>query len=65
MKCGKIQIVALDKTGTVTEGKPKVTGIYPAGHMTDDELLLLAYSLERKSEHPLARAVVERRKKEA
>ena len=57
---GKIQIVALDKTGTVTEGKPKVTGIYPAGHMTDDELLLLAYSLERKSEHPLARAVVEK-----
>ena len=57
---GKIQIVALDKTGTVTEGKPEVTGIYPAGHMTDDELLLLAYSLERKSEHPLARAVVEK-----
>lgn len=57
---GKIQIAALDKTGTVTEGKPKVTGIYPAGHMTDDELLLLAYSLERKSEHPLARAVVEK-----
>ena len=57
---GKIQIVALDKTGTVTEGKPKVTGIYPAGHMTDDELLLLAYSLEWKSEHPLARAVVEK-----
>ena len=57
---GKIQIVALDKTGTVTEGKPKVTGIYPAGHMTDDELLLLAYSLERKSEHPLARAIVEK-----
>ena len=57
---GKIQIVALDKTGTVTEGRPKVTGIYPAGHMTDDELLLLAYSLERKSEHPLARAVVEK-----
>ena len=60
---GKIQIVALDKTGTVTEGKPKVTGIYPAGHMTDDELLLLAYSLERKSEHPLARAVVEKAEK--
>ena len=57
---GKIQIVALDKTGTVTEGKPEVTGIYPAGHMTDDELLLMAYSLERKSEHPLARAVVEK-----
>lgn len=57
---GKIQIAALDKTGTVTEGKPKVTGMYPAGHMTDDELLLLAYSLERKSEHPLARAVVEK-----
>ena len=57
---GKIQIVALDKTGTVTEGKPEVTGIYPAGHMTDDELLLLAYSLEWKSEHPLARAVVEK-----
>ena len=37
-----------------------MTGIYPAGHMTDDELLLLAYSLERKSEHPLARAVVEK-----
>ena len=57
---GKIQIIALDKTGTVTEGKPEVTGIYPAEHMTDDELLLLAYSLERKSEHPLARAVVEK-----
>ena len=62
---GKIQIVALDKTGTVTEGKPKVTGIYPAGHMTDDELLLLAYSLEWKSEHPLPGPLWKRRKKEA
>ena len=56
---GKVQIVALDKTGTITEGKPKVTDVIPAEGITEDALLLAAYSLETKSEHPLAKAVVE------
>ncbi len=55
---GRVQIVALDKTGTITEGKPVVTDVIPAAGVTEEELLLAAYSLERKSEHPLARAVV-------
>ena len=55
---GKVQIVALDKTGTITSGEPKVTDVLPAGGATADELLLLAYALEQKSEHPLARAIV-------
>ena len=55
---GKIKIVALDKTGTVTAGEPKVTDIMPAENFTESELLELAYSLEKMSEHPLSRAIV-------
>ena len=55
---GRIQIVALDKTGTITEGRPVVTDVIPAAGITAEELLQTAYSLEQKSEHPLARAVV-------
>lgn len=56
---GKVDVVALDKTGTITEGAPKVTDIVPAEGMSGDELLRQAYSLEVKSEHPLAKAIVE------
>ena len=56
---GRTQIIALDKTGTVTAGEPKVTDILPAGGVTKEELILLAASLEKKSEHPLARAVMQ------
>lgn len=55
---GKVQIVALDKTGTITSGEPKVTDMIPADDVTEDELLTYAYALEKKSEHPLARAVL-------
>ncbi|MBQ6196665.1 MAG: heavy metal translocating P-type ATPase [Lachnospiraceae bacterium] len=55
---GRVQIVALDKTGTITEGKPRVTDIIPAEGASAHELLGKAYSLEVKSEHPLAQAVV-------
>ncbi len=55
---GKIKIVALDKTGTVTAGEPEVTDVIPAGGFSETDLLKLAYSLETKSEHPLARAIV-------
>ena len=54
---GKTRIVALDKTGTITRGEPTVTDIIPADGVGADELLSLAYALERRSEHPLARAV--------
>jgi Cu2+-exporting ATPase len=57
-EAGKMQIVALDKTGTITSGEPKVTDILPAEGCTEDELLALAYALERKSEHPLAKAII-------
>lgn len=57
---GKTQIVALDKTGTITSGEPKVTDILPADGVGEDELLSLAHTLERKSEHPLARAILQR-----
>ena len=56
---GKAQIIALDKTGTITSGKPKVTDILPGSGYTEEKLLELAFALESKSEHPLARAVVE------
>lgn len=55
---GKLDIVALDKTGTITQGEPHVTGIYPMEGHTENELLKKAYSLERMSEHPLAHAIV-------
>ena len=55
---GRTQIVALDKTGTITSGEPKVTDILPAEGVTESELLTLAASLEQKSEHPLAKAVL-------
>ena len=55
---GKTQIVALDKTGTITSGEPKVTDILPAEGLTEEELLSMACSLEKKSEHPLARAIL-------
>ena len=58
-EAGKVDVVALDKTGTITEGAPKVTDIVPAEGMSGDELLRQAYSLEVKSEHPLAKAIVE------
>ena len=57
---GKMRIVALDKTGTITRGEPKVTDILPCGGVGEEELLRAAYALERKSEHPLARAILER-----
>lgn len=57
---GKTRTVALDKTGTITRGEPTVTDIIPAEGVGEDELLALAYTLERRSEHPLARAVSSR-----
>lgn len=61
---GKVQLVALDKTGTITEGDPEVTDIIPADGVTERELLGKAYSLEMKSEHPLAKAVVKQAERE-
>lgn len=61
---GKTQIIALDKTGTITSGKPMVTDIYPIADIDEKELLSYAYSLEIKSEHPLAHAIVEKAKEE-
>ena len=55
---GRTQIVALDKTGTITSGEPRVTDILPAESVSESELLTLAASLEQKSEHPLAKAVL-------
>ncbi len=57
---GKMEIVALDKTGTITSGEPRVTDLLPAEGVTEEELLTLAWHLEKKSEHPLARAVIQR-----
>ena len=57
---GKTEIVALDKTGTITQGEPRVTDVLPAEGMTQDALLSLAAALEQRSEHPLARAVMMR-----
>ena len=59
-EAGRIQIVALDKTGTITAGEPRVTDILPAEGVSAEELMRLAYLLERKSEHPLARAILSR-----
>lgn len=59
-EAGKVSIVALDKTGTITKGEPKVTDLIPAEGYTEAQLLSLAFSLEIKSEHPLAKAIVEK-----
>ena len=55
---GRTEIVALDKTGTITRGEPEVTGLYPAADAQESELLRVALALEAKSEHPLSRAVL-------
>lgn len=57
---GKTEIVVLDKTGTITSGEPAVTDLLPASDVTPEALLKTAYSLERKSEHPLAKAILRR-----
>ncbi len=57
---GRVQIAALDKTGTITKGEPTVTDILPSEGISDRELLSLAASLETKSEHPLAKAILQR-----
>ena len=57
-QAGKVRIVALDKTGTITAGTPAVTDVLPAPGVSEDELLRSALALERKSEHPLAKAIV-------
>ena len=57
-EAGKIQIVALDKTGTITKGEPQVTDLVPADGISEEELLTYAYALEKKSEHPLAKAIL-------
>ena len=56
-EAGRVRVIALDKTGTITKGEPKVTDIIPVDSFSEKELLSLAYSLEIKSEHPLAKAV--------
>lgn len=58
-KTGKTQIVALDKTGTITQGEPRVTDMIPVNGKSEKELLSTAYALEKKSEHPLARAITQ------
>ena len=62
---GKIDIAVMDKTGTITEGKPRVTDMVPAEGVSEKELLEKAYALEVKSEHPLALAVVDYGKQKA
>ena len=59
-KTGKMEIVALDKTGTITSGEPRVTDILPAPGITEKNLLEAASALEKKSEHPLAKAIMAR-----
>lgn len=63
-KTGKTQIVALDKTGTITKGEPRVTDMIPLRAASETELLQMAYALEKKSEHPLARAIIQRAEEE-
>ncbi len=57
---GKAEIVVLDKTGTITSGEPRVTDIIPSENISLEELLNMAYSLEKKSEHPLAKAILKK-----
>ena len=64
-EAGKIQIVALDKTGTITKGEPQVTDMVPAEGISEKELLTYAYALEKKSEHPLAKAILAESRGEA
>ena len=64
-EAGKADIVALDKTGTITAGEPRVTDIIPEEESGREELLRLAFSLEKKSEHPLAKAIVQKAREEA
>ena len=59
-EAGKVNIVALDKTGTITMGEPRVTDIIPVGDISENELMVNAYSIEKKSEHPLAKAILEK-----
>ena len=61
---GKIQIVALDKTGTITKGEPQVTDLIPAEGFSEKELLAYAYTVEKRSEHPLARAIIAKAEEE-
>ena len=63
-EAGKTEIIALDKTGTITLGEPKVTDILPVSGMTEKELLQLAFVLEKKSEHPLAKAILQEASKQ-
>ncbi len=63
-EAGKVKIVALDKTGTITAGEPKVTDICPADGISEKELLRMAYSLEKGSEHPLAKAILQKAEEE-
>ena len=58
-EAGKTKIVALDKTGTITSGQPRVTDVIPADEISAEQLLETAYALEQKSEHPLAKAILE------
>lgn len=58
-EAGKMNIVALDKTGTITSGEPKVTDIIPGDEISEEELIFYANALESQSEHPLARAIIE------
>lgn len=57
---GRVQIVALDKTGTITKGEPQVTDIIPCDNLKENQLLQTAFSLESKSEHPLAKAILQK-----
>ena len=59
---GKVEVVALDKTGTITSGEPEITDIIPLDNNSEEDLLMLAYSLEAKSEHPLAKAINQKAK---
>ena len=55
---GKVSCIVLDKTGTITQGKPQVTGVYPVGQLSEEQLLTIAASLEHPSQHPLGQAIV-------